>query len=115
MGSTVIKPSRDEDWYVVWSSVAELPLAFGDRAYIRAFLHDYDDRELEARLQRADDQGTSATWADGLRFTDEFCLIFEQRGVLRRQHVKALCICIGNDSDADVADLLEPFDDEVSE
>lgn len=56
MGHTIIKPVRDEDFYVVYSSVVDAPIRFGTRAELEAtYEHAAPDR-----FARADEHGTSS-------------------------------------------------------
>lgn len=55
MGHWIIKPVRDEDFYVVYSSVVDAPIQFGTRAQLEAsYKHAAADR-----FARADERGTS--------------------------------------------------------
>lgn len=54
MPTYIIKPSRDEDFYVWWSTIVDAPVAWGPR----------DDSEPAERWERADERGTSANWTD---------------------------------------------------
>lgn len=116
MGHIVIKPERDRDLYVVWSTIVDAPLAWGDRAEV----HDYLTRDQPghglagpaARLDRADLNGTSALGDFSFfgRWDDEG-LGYEQRGYLPRQHLARACELLGEDREAEVWDLLKPFED----
>lgn len=55
----IIKPKRDEDFYVAYSTVVDSPCESGTRS---DFLSDGTD---PARLDRADDNGSSAMWHEG--------------------------------------------------
>lgn len=56
MGHTIIKPIRDEDFYVVYSSVVDAPIRCGSRAELEA---DYEHAKPD-RFARADETGTSS-------------------------------------------------------
>lgn len=58
MPSHIIKPKRDEDFYLRYSTIVNSPCESGTRAEMIAFGH---DRE---RLDRADEFGTSAQWGN---------------------------------------------------
>jgi hypothetical protein len=118
MASIVIKPERDRDFYICWSNGTEQPVAWGDRV----FMLDHLNREHPAnghrindpagRLQRADEHGTSAV--GGFAFFgrwDDDGLTYEQRGVLPRQHLIRACELLSAGREAEVWDLLEPFED----
>jgi hypothetical protein len=125
MGTTVIKVNRDEDFYVVWSSITEDPIAFGDREYIVNALYDLDDRKAEripadqrpeARIERADKLGTSARWpslTDPAYHWDDGPLIFRQQGLVRRDRLGTLCtLLLVADDHSDIEELLDPFEDD---
>ncbi|MER7280536.1 hypothetical protein ABT369_39465 [Dactylosporangium sp. NPDC000244] len=118
MPQLVIKPARHRDEYVVWSTVTETPVTYGCRRYMTRWLaadrarHVEQERPL-ARLRRADRLGSSAypQWGDG--HWDDDIQIYEQRGILHRRDLyrAARLACAGRD--AEVWDLLEPFEDET--
>ncbi|MFC4128889.1 hypothetical protein [Nocardia rhizosphaerae] len=56
MGHTIIKPVRDEDFYVVYSSIVDAPIGCGTRAELLAT---YEHAAAD-RLDRADETGTSS-------------------------------------------------------
>jgi hypothetical protein len=56
MGHTIIKPIRDEDFYVVYSSVVDAPIRCGTRAELEAT---YEHAAAD-RFARADEHGTSS-------------------------------------------------------
>ena len=56
MGHTIIKPTRDEDFYVVYSSVVDSPIRWGTRAQLEAT---YEGAGA-ARFARADEHGSSS-------------------------------------------------------
>ena len=65
MGHTIIKPIRDEDFYVVYSSVVDAPIRCGTRAELEAT---YEHAGAD-RFARADETGSSSKlgwdgWAD---------------------------------------------------
>lgn len=56
MGHTIIKPTRDEDFYVVYSSVVDAPIRWGTRAELEStYEHAAPDR-----FGRADEHGSSS-------------------------------------------------------
>lgn len=61
MPSAIIKPKPDEDFYVRYSTVVDSPCESGTREALIAYGID------PARLDRADETGTSAQWG----FTDD--------------------------------------------
>ncbi|WP_203823101.1 hypothetical protein, partial [Paractinoplanes ferrugineus] len=63
MGRVVIKPERDQDFYVGWSTIVEAPIWFGSRVDALKYIAQ-DHRESggpadppEERLARADRYG----------------------------------------------------------
>ena len=71
MPKQLIKPSRDEDFYVEWSSVVEAPTAFGPREWLTEYLmrpfaptdserYEFERGQVDKRFDRADATGTSA-------------------------------------------------------
>lgn len=118
MPSIVLKPERDRGLYVCWSTGVEAPVAWGDRALMLDHLnreHPADGDPLNdpaGPLDRADQFGTSATGGFGFfgRWDDDG-LVYEQRGILPRRHLFRACELLSADREADVWDLLEPFED----
>lgn len=118
MGTIVIKPDRDTDFYVGWSSVTESPHWWGPRSEVTRYLLDdarrrggIDDPPGD-RLQRADQHGTSAhDRRDGGWDDDGF--IYEQRGVLPRRHLAEACRLLEVGDESAVWDLMQPFEDEA--
>lgn len=125
MPSIVIKPERDRDLYVYWSTVVEAPVAWGDRAWMLQHLSDDHHRrhpgqkpdllnDPAGRLDRADIHGTSA--AGGYAFFgrwDYDGFMYEQRGILPRRLLTRACELLGDDREAEVWDLLEPIDEGI--
>lgn len=62
MPSAIMKPKRDEDFYVRYSTIVDSPCENGTRAQMIAVY-----RVAPERLDRADETGTSAEWG----FTDD--------------------------------------------
>lgn len=118
MGTIVIKPDRDRDLYVGWSTIVESPVWWGTREQAAVMLAEYAVRhpapqnQPEQRLARADRHGTSdlsireGGWADP-------GFVYEQRGWLPRRHLAALCEALGRNDEPAAWDLLEPFDDQT--
>lgn len=112
----IIKAARDRDAYLEWSTVVEAPVAIGSRA---AFVVEHG----EARLERADVQGTSAQFFDWPSPTqqeggwdDAEGLIYMQRGFLRRDRFADLYDLLATDINAEIPDeMLTPFEDEGAE
>jgi hypothetical protein len=123
MGHILIKPTRDRDEYVYWSTIVEAPIAWGDREEMLRELtaewhrdhgHDVPPAGLTApgkRLERADTYGSSSL--DGFYRWDDDSLIYEQRGLLARVDLYRAATLLGNGRESEVWDLLTPFEDEV--
>jgi hypothetical protein len=123
MGQILIKPVRDRDEYVLWSTVVEAPIACGDREEMLAELleewHRDHRRDVppaglaapERRLERADRYGSSAL--DGFFRWDDESLIYEQRGLLARKDLYYAALLACDERDSEVWDLLTPFEDET--
>ncbi len=118
MPSVVIKPDRDRDEYVVWSTVTESPHGFGSRAEVVELLRDgirrsdEDRRDPESPVARADKWGSSAmpAWGEGHWGDDVF--IYHQAGILRRHFLGRAARLLAAGRERDVLELLEPFEDE---
>jgi hypothetical protein len=120
MGSQIIKISRDDDLYMEWSSIVEAPTWFGTRAETLEYLAGNDgNREMrpadthESRLARADETGSSGYRPWGCTW-DYYGKIYMQRGVLPRSAFAEFArrwLAAEGDTEPDVADLLEPFED----
>ncbi len=73
---------------------------------------------MSARLERADLRGTSAKWpsldAPYLGWSDDENdgPIYEQKGILPLKHIMTACLRFNEDQNADISDLLRPFEDE---
>lgn len=125
MGKQIIKVSPDRDLYMEWSSIVEAPTFIGTRAETTAYLLEPKDglhettiahpEAVEQRLARADLTGSSGYPPFGCDW-DDHGEIFQQRGYLPRSRFGEFCdryLAAGDDGEPDVADLLEPFEDEV--
>ncbi len=118
MPSVVIKPDRDRDRYVVWSTVTESPHGYGTRDQVVELLRDGIRRSSEdpadpySPLDRADRNGSSAMggWTEG-HWDDDF-FIYMQAGVLRRKDLWTAAVWLCEGRDRDVLDLLEPLEDD---
>lgn len=131
MGTIIIKEAPEVDFYVGWSSVVEAPVYAGGRAEILVrlasetdpYLRDDAPHHPERRMARADQFGTSSTWVHselGVDYGPEQGSwedvkgeIFMQRGVCPRANIFTLARRLLADGDADVADLLIPFEYET--
>lgn len=120
MPSVVIKPVRDRDEYVIWSTVTESPHAFGGFEKMTALLvggiRGGGFERSQPVLARADQYGTSDFAGWGGWGTDAF--IYHQAGLLPRARMyEAACLMDGfmggGCQEVDVLNLLDPlWDDE---
>lgn len=112
MGSCVIKMTPTEDYYVLWF---EGPACWGTREEVLAYCLKISERKEEfalpieeARFERADKRGTSGLSGKW----DDPGLIFENRGWLKRENLRAILDSFEESTDRFDLSLLEPFDDE---
>lgn len=59
MGNIIVKPNKDKDMYVEWSSICDCPNEWGSKEEMLRRGHD------EMRLERADEDGTSSYGGEG--------------------------------------------------
>ena len=111
----IIKPERDRDMYVEWSTVVDVPTAYGDRAEMLRILHgdpgaaDRSDTP-ERRLARADELGSSSQV--GEFWWDDDVFVFRQDGMLARKDLVRAVELLAAGRDDEVLALLAPFDDD---
>lgn len=124
MGQIIVKPASDRDEYVIWSSIVEAPVGYGNRAEILTQLREDWDRDYphatpkpgfrpEDRLGRVDANGSSAAGDYTWGYWDHDGFIYEQRGWLPRQHLYRACELLDAGREAEVWDLLTPFEGET--
>jgi hypothetical protein len=107
----IIRPSKDVDEYVVWSTIAEGPVFVGDRAAVLRFLGPGEaGYSTLARLHRAAVFGTSnldriGGWGDSL--------IYDQRGSIACARLGELARRVAAGDIDGALDLCEPFDGET--
>jgi len=103
----LVKPDRDKDTYVGWSNACDMPAGVWSRE--TALEYGFPP----SRLDRADENGSSAT--NGYRFGhwDDDGFVAEQRGWLRRDRLGDYAVeyLLGDRQAA--YDLLEPFEGET--
>ncbi len=118
MGQCVIKPVREVNEYVVWSSNTDAPLFVGDQGDLIAWLRfEYRDRSPEwirEHIARADEHGST----DGLglycwtRNTEEDrWATYDNRGEVRCADMGTLTRAAWAGDWETVIGLLEPFED----
>lgn len=137
MPTIVMKESPESDYYIGWSSVVDAPVFGGNRAEVLEYLTRSTDPYLREdaphhplrRLERADETGTTSLWvttanAESPAFAahghveqgcwEDESAIYHQEGVVSRANMFVLARRIFVDGDADVSDLLTPFEDDES-
>lgn len=136
MGRIIMKEEPEIDYYVEWSSIVDACTFTGTREETLAHLQRDSDPYLredaphhpERRLERTDKTGTSSLWVTTNRVIDsrtgkpypeegswlDDSFIYMQLGSLTRAGLFVLCHRQDVDDDADVSDLLTPFEDATS-
>lgn len=115
MGYEIIKVGRDVDLYMEWSSIVDAPTFAGTRAETLAYLNRQADPALRdqyqppARLNRADQNGTSA-FAMGSGW-DHTGHLYKQKGFLPRARFEAFAHAALADDEPAMLALLDPLDD----
>ncbi len=117
MPSVVIKPDRDRDEYVIWSTVTESPHGFGDRAQtadlLRWGVRGEPEPDADEVLRRVDANGSSAMggYPEGLWGDDGF--IYHQAGWLARSDLFAVARMMAGDGCREwgILRLLTPLED----
>jgi hypothetical protein len=120
MPSYIVKCDPDQDFYVMWSSIVDAPTAWGSRTEIEAPSWLEPAAIAAERFHRADEYGTSAQWGADQPGTaiirpyawDSDGFIYLQQGLLPRARLRELCERLEKDDQADVTDMLEPFEDD---
>jgi hypothetical protein len=106
----IIKPNRDIDEYVVWSTMCERPHFVGSREEVHRFVGPGDPHNLtKGRLDRADEKGTSSFFGEGGYGEG---LIFEQRGYIASERLAEFSKLVLDDKLQEALVLCEPFEDE---
>lgn len=131
MGYEIYKEAPDVDYYIVWCSQTDGPVFGGNRAELIPYLFELDDRKPERihefesshpenRAKRADETGTSAMWRapgyplngswedTGTTYRDEHI-----QGGITRRNMFVLVHRLDENENADLTDLVEPFEDEA--
>lgn len=92
MPSYIVKPERDVDFYINWSTIVDAPLSWGTRAEVEA-------SRVESpadRFERADATGTSSF--DGFFGWDETEFDVENTGpkgvIVDRSNLRAFCLSL---------------------
>lgn len=128
MGHQIIKADKRVNLYLDWSSVVDAPVFVGDREQMLDHLtHDYrpgTDRfeyevtQVNKRLDRADEYGTSEYQPFGYVWGDPG-LVYKQYGFLKRTDFLTAALLwkylSEEGAEAVILKLLEPFEDDEDE
>lgn len=126
MPSFIVKPRRDEDFYVEYSTVVDAPIRWGGRAHFQA-AHDRliaqqvtDDRYTADRFLRADENGSSCLpfdldgtplgWYWWKVTTFQIMEGPGGPGTIERDHLRAYCEAWDRSSE-DAVVMVKPFED----
>lgn len=119
MPSIVVKATPERDLYAIWSTIVDSVTFIGTRREMKRHLTVHRDVHAndapEVRLARADVNGTSALYPYLPPYYgawEDTGFIYKQRGWLPRSRLVELLDRLAADEDADVTDLLDPFDDD---
>ncbi|KMV17532.1 hypothetical protein ACT17_14635 [Mycolicibacterium conceptionense] len=103
MGHTIIKPKRDEDFYVVYSSIVDSFICWGTRAELEA---EYEHAAPD-RFARADSTGSSCAWITPPEFGWHEDEVHVREGVelpdgahaqrVPRDRIAEFCATVGDD------------------
>lgn len=111
MGTTFIKPKADEDFYILYSSFVDSPVAFGSRAEFEEdeYWDDFIGEVSAERFERADKFGTSAQWGSPAHGWHETELMVREGivdptrgenvayGLVKREDLRKFCESLGED------------------
>lgn len=120
MGRYIIKPHKDLDLYIEWSTVVDAPLFVGSRVEITEYLtggigHDAHTPSLALeRLDRADERGSSMLDPTGCDWDSVGLIPCTHRGQrwLRRGRLGAYCLLVMEDDPEGAYALTEPLEDQ---
>lgn len=110
MARILIKLEPNTDWYVLWSTIVDGPIAFGPKADLLKADHDGD--LLPERWARADATGSSSRngWYS---WTEDTMVVYScGTGVLKRADLLAFCQALAKEDTAAAEALLTPFEGE---
>lgn len=123
MPRLVIKPIRDRDEYVGWSTIVDAPLAGGTRAEMlewvasrtgmdrgKAGAAELMDRVDEVGTSIVQDPDSSFQWRFGEWSDTEF--IYEQIGTVERENLYPMFLLLVEGKEREALDCLDPFEDE---
>ena len=120
MSRQLVKVAPDRDLYVEWCSSVDGPTFIGTRAEVTTYLGEPvrgqvwpTEEQIEGRLAKADEAGSSAPMPWGYVWDDQDGLPFHNRGILSRARLAELAeryLATPDDDEPDVTDLLVPFE-----
>jgi len=110
MGQFLLKPEKDEDFYILWSTVVDMPLAWGPKADFqenKPFEGDYPD----SRFDRADKYTSSALFYKGSWEAEDDRFNYGMYGWLQRWELKLLTDKLEELSSSEEQDIVEVPED----
>ena len=119
MASFIVKPTRDREFYVRWSTVVDDVTACGSRAELTEYLAKFGkpNEADTARFDRADETGSSAYGGLYGWDRDEFWLgQYEEGRAVKRADLEAYAVALCSDGEMDDAiehTYLLPDDEEA--
>jgi hypothetical protein len=118
MPSFIVKPERGIDFYVLWSTVVDAPIAWGSRQELSEAGDGFrgDKTYAHDRFERADHNGTSMQDGSWFGWDDETIIVMNmpKDGILRRINLRKYLDSIVIENGAAVSaddSLIEPFED----
>lgn len=114
MPSYIVKINKEDDFYVYWSEIAESPHTWGTKEEVSSYMRSIrQDDDLQARFDRADENGTSAfAYAENYGWEDTGVFIYDQLGMLRRNQLGPFLKSYNPVTCEFDLTLLEPFENE---
>ncbi len=122
MATFIVKAHPAQDFYVLWSTVVDAPIAWGPRAQVEAEASELNGAAAAApeRFERADERGSSGVMDPPWYGWQESSFIVREtfRGggtyTLPREHLRAFCESLDDDGLATSASMqhVELLDDE---
>lgn len=102
MGRYIVKPHKDLDLYIEWSSIVDSPTFAGSRQQITPYLMNGDRQgkptaeEVAERLNRTDDNGSSLLDHTSEYWDDEGLIPATHKGQrwLKRERFGAYCLLV---------------------
>lgn len=115
MADILIKPSRDEDFYILWSLRVDAPISWGSRADLEALPPKYFPRNNRvARFARADETSSSGRADLATTWEEDTEYIYHLQYTIRRSRLKELIAVLktlpndgSQDESGDVMVLME--------